>query len=142
MAPQTPYPVPRDAGVSQRMSRNRRRDTRPELALRRVLHAHGLRYRVDAAIRVEGVQVKPDVVFAGRKVAVFIDGCFWHSCPEHGNIPTHNHAYWAPKLSRNVERDRRVDLALSVGGWTAVRIWEHEDTQHAAERVVEALQRP
>jgi len=93
-------------------------------------------------IRVGDVIVRPDVVFVGPRVAVFVDGCFWHSCPEHGNVPTHNHTYWEAKLRRNVERDLRVDLALVAGGWITVRVWEHEDAREAAERVLRALQRP
>lgn len=122
------------------MSRNRRRDTEPEKAVRRALHARGLRFRVDHVVRAEGVSVRPDIVFTRWRVAVFVDGCFWHCCPEHGNIPTRNRTYWVPKLERNVRRDRRVDAALGDTGWQVVRGWEHEPPEEIAERVVECLQ--
>src|SRR4051794_30299819 len=94
-----PYPHPTDARVSNRMRRNRRRDTGPELAVRRLLHHMGLRYRVDHAIRTPHRIVRPDLVFTRVRLAVFVDGCFWHCCPEHGNAPRANTAYWAPKLA-------------------------------------------
>src|SRR4051794_11029082 len=108
------------------MSRNRRRDTGPERALRRLLHAQGLRFRVDFPVRLDGLTVRPDVVFPRWQVAVFVDGCFWHGCPEHGNVPTRNAEYWIPKLQRNVDRDRRSNAALRSAGWQVVRVWEHE----------------
>src|SRR4051794_4976178 len=102
------YPEPADAMVSARMARNRRRDTKPELRLRAALHARGLRFRVDYPVRTDALTVRPDVVFTRWRVAVFVDGCFWHGCPEHGTRPQRNAAYWGPKLQRNVARDRRV----------------------------------
>lgn len=121
------------------MSRNRRRDTKPELLLRRLLHAQGLRYRVDYRIRVGEMGVSPDIVFTRDRLAVFIDGCFWHSCPQHGNIPTRNMSYWVPKLERNRARDRLVTAALEAGNWTVVRAWEHEPAAEVAARVWELL---
>jgi DNA mismatch endonuclease (patch repair protein) len=85
--------------------------------------------------------VRPDIVFTARKVAVFVDGCFWHVCPEHGRQPTTNDWYWAPKLRRNVERDRLADQALHAAGWDVVRAWEHEPTEEAARRVDQVLER-
>lgn len=120
------------------MRGNRKTNTKPELALRGGLHRRGLRYRVHAAVAVGDLRVVPDVVFPRRRVALFLDGCVWHSCPIHGMRPRANAAYWVPKLARNVERDRRVDIALRGAGWTVIRIWEHEladDVDSAVERV-------
>lgn len=118
------------------MRANRRRDTSTERAIRSALHAAGLRYRVDAPIHVEGARpVRPDVVFTKKRVAVFIDGCFWHGCPEHGTNPATNSAYWTTKLAENRERDARHQALLEGAGWTVVRLWEHEAPAPAAERV-------
>jgi DNA mismatch endonuclease (patch repair protein) len=117
------------------MKGNRRRDTQPELALRKAMHKRGLRYRVDFPVAAGSRRVRPDAVFTRQWVAVFLDGCFWHRCPNHGVAPRANSDYWAPKLARNVERDREVDAALGLGGWMVIRIWEHEDAEAAAERV-------
>lgn len=122
------------------MSRNRRRDTKPELLLRRLLHAHGLRYRVDHRIRIGEISVRPDIVFTRCRLAIFVDGCFWHCCPQHGNIPDRNQSYWVPKLERNRARDRSGTEALEAGGWTVVRAWEHEPAAEVAARVLELLQ--
>ena len=119
------------------MQANRRKDTKPEVALRRALHARGYRYRVDLRLDVGGVKVRPDLVFTRRKVAVFVDGCFWHVCPEHGRDPTTNEWYWAPKLRRNIERDRAADAALGAAGWTVVRLWEHVPLDAAVAEVLE-----
>ena len=134
-----PYPAPTGAGASASGVGNRRADTKPEMRVRSALHAAGLRYRKDLLIRYEGGRVKPDVVFTRRKVAVFIDGCFWHSCPVHGTSPKSNTSYWGPKLGANVARDRRNDDGLSAAGWLVVRIWEHEDVDEAVARVIEAV---
>jgi DNA mismatch endonuclease (patch repair protein) len=122
------------------MSRNRRRDTKPELLLRRVLHARGLRYRVDYPIKVGEVTVRPDVVFTRRQIAVFLDGCFWHGCPQHGNVPDRNRAYWLPKLARNLARDAAVTTALTQAGWAVVRAWEHESSEGIADRILALLE--
>jgi DNA mismatch endonuclease (patch repair protein) len=121
------------------MRRNPRRDTRPEVALRKELHARGLRFRKDLLLRSPSRTVRPDVVFTRTRVAVFVDGCFWHCCPEHGTQPRSNSRYWAPKLARNVARDRAVDEALSSDGWIVVRGWEHESAGEIADRVERAL---
>jgi DNA mismatch endonuclease (patch repair protein) len=78
------------------------------------------------AVLAGGVQVRPDATFTRARLAVFVDGCYWHRCPEHGTRPSANPAYWGPKLDRNVDRDLRVDAALASEGWTVVRLWEHE----------------
>jgi len=137
-----PYPQPLNAGRTANMKANRRADTKPELALRRALHALGYRYRKDYRLDLaDGARVRPDIVFTARKVAVFVDGCFWHCCPEHGSQPANNTWYWEPKLRRNVERDRAADVALGAGGWTVVRLWEHEPLGGAVETVVTAVGR-
>lgn len=108
------------------MLANRRVDTKPELLLRSALHRSGLRFRKDLRIDFSGGgSVRPDVVFTGARVAVFIDGCFWHRCPEHFQRPKANRAFWDAKISSSVDRDRRVDEALTADGWTVLRFWEH-----------------
>ncbi len=121
------------------MQANRRRDTKPEVVLRRALHRLGYRYRKDLLLRLEDVKVRPDIVFTRRKVAVFVDGCFWHVCPQHGRQPTTNEWYWTPKLRRNMERDERANEALRQEGWSVVRVWEHEALDEAIASVQAAL---
>ena len=120
------------------MSRLGQRDTAPELALRSELHRRGLRFRVDRR-PVAGIRTRADLVFPGPKVAVYVDGCFWHGCPDHGTMPKANAEFWKPKLARNQERDREIDEALAADGWTVVRVWEHEDPRAAADRVERAV---
>jgi DNA mismatch endonuclease (patch repair protein) len=117
----------------------RRADTEPELAVRRILHGQGYRYRVDLRLDLSGGRTRPDIVFTRHKVAVFIDSCFFHCCPEHGRTPAANVAYWAPKLARNVARDREADALLESNGWLVLRAWTHESPEAVAERVVAAL---
>ena len=133
------YPQPLNAGRSANMRANRRKDTKPEMALRRALHAQGYRYRKDYRLDLTGARVRPDIAFTARRVAVFVDGCFWHCCPQHGTQPANNTWYWEPKLARNVQRDRAADAALAGAGWSVVRIWEHETLESAVEAVVSAL---
>jgi len=127
------------AATRTSMLGSRRRDTKPELALRSALHAAGLRFRKDFRIDLGRVKPRPDIVFTRAKVAVFVDGCFWHGCPRHRTQPTRNSDYWAPKLARNVERDREHDAALADHGWRVIRIWEHETAGEATQRVAEAV---
>lgn len=127
-----------DPRTSARMSRQRTRDTAAEWALRRLIHARGLRYRVDAVL--PGLpRRRADILFPRQKVAVFVDGCFWHGCPEHKTAPKSNAAWWATKLARNIERDRETDTHLAELGWKVVRIWEHENPECAADRVEAAV---
>lgn len=135
-----PYPEPTSPAVSRRMRRNPRRDTKPEIALRSELHSCGLRFRKDLPIRAGGRSVRPDVVFTRYRIAVFVDGCFWHCCPIHGNKPARNTGYWGPKLERNVARDAAVDEALGAAGWLVIRGWEHEAPEQIATRVGAALE--
>lgn len=121
------------------MQANRRTNTKPEVALRSALHRLGYRYRKDFRLDLDGVKVRPDIVFTARKVAVFVDGCFWHVCPQHGRQPTTNEWYWTPKLQRNMQRDRVVNDALEVAGWQVVRLWEHVPLLAAVDAVVTAL---
>ncbi|MGN6275175.1 MAG: very short patch repair endonuclease [Solirubrobacterales bacterium] len=121
------------------MRANRRADTAPELALRSELQRLGLRFRKDLALKLSAGRVRPDIVFTRAKIAVFVDGCFWHRCPEHGQMPKANRNYWAPKLARNVERDRRNDAALIEDGWRVIRFFEHVSAQEAAGVVRKAV---
>ena len=127
------------AATRARMQRQARRDTRPEAALRALLWRRGLRYRVD--YRVPGTRGRVDIAFQRAKVAVFVDGCFWHGCPQHGSLPKANAGWWAEKLRANVERDRRASSTLEELGWQVTRIWEHEDASAVADNI-ELLVRP
>jgi DNA mismatch endonuclease (patch repair protein) len=117
-----------------RMRSNKSRDTKPELALRSAVHARGLRYRVSAK-PLAGVRRTADLVFSRAKVAVFLDGCFWHGCPEHHTVASANATFWADKVEGNRKRDRDTDDRLAEAGWVSVRVWEHEDVAEAARRV-------
>lgn len=122
------------------MKGNRKRDTRPEIALRSALHRVGLRFRCDYPIRrPDRRPIRVDIAFTRQRVAVFVDGCFWHCCPEHSNMPRANRSYWQPKLERNVQRDAETVAALTDMGWHTIRVWEHEDPADATQRVRAAL---
>ncbi|MFC9519030.1 very short patch repair endonuclease [Nocardiaceae bacterium NPDC056970] len=127
-----------DPLTSARMRAQRRRDTAPEVALRRELHRRGARFFVDRA-PLRGLRRRADLVFPRKRVAVYVDGCFWHSCPQHATSPKNNAQWWADKLAANVVRDRDTDARLAAAGWRVVRIWEHEDPAEAADRVQAAL---
>ena len=114
------------------------RDTRPELALRQLLHARGLRYRVHVR-PVPELRRTADIVFTKARVTIFVDGCFWHCCPDHGTFPTANAAWWKAKLDRNVDRDAETDRVLRSEGWVVIRIWEHEAPDAGAARIAEAV---
>lgn len=121
------------------MRSNRSRDTRPELALRSAVHALGLRYRVNAR-PLPNLRRTADLVFPRAKVAVFLDGCFWHGCPEHHTVAVTNAEFWAEKVATNRRRDRDTDERLAAAGWTSIRIWEHEDPVEAAQRVRDVVE--
>lgn len=116
------------------MSRTRRRDTKPELELRRALHARGLRFRVDRSVLADRRR-RPDIVFGPARVVVFVDGCFWHGCPEHATWPASNPDFWREKIETNRLRDRDTDERLAAEGWEVVRVWEHEEPTAAADRI-------
>ncbi len=139
-APDARQPFASTPGVRRRMQAMGRRDTAPEMAVRRLLHAAGLRYRVDVR-PLPGLNRRADVVFTRARVAVFVDGCFWHGCPEHGRRQVRvNTWYWPEKIARNMARDRDTDARLADAGWEVVRIWEHEDPEVAAARIREAVE--
>jgi len=115
------------------MKRMPRKDTGPEVLVRRALHRLGLRYRVN----YRGLPGTPDVVFTKARIALFVDGCFWHRCPDHGVIPKANRQWWSDKLQTTVERDGRKDSELEAAGWLPVHVWEHEDSSEAASRIYE-----
>ncbi|MER7827554.1 very short patch repair endonuclease [Streptomyces sp. NPDC096097] len=128
--------VPSSPSVSARMSRQARRNTTPELAVRRLLHAAGLRYRLQ--VKVPGMPRRTiDIAFPGAKVAVFLDGCFWHGCPEHATQPKSNAQWWREKLDKNMARDRETSELLAAAGWTVLRFWEHETPESVAARVID-----
>lgn len=137
--PSAPYPVPSSAAVTAVMKGNRKVGSKPETQLRSALHRLGYRFRKNFSIHAGELRVKPDIVFPKKRLAVFVDGCFWHRCPIHGTEPSVNTAYWEPKLNRNVARDRRVDLALEAAGWRVVRVWEHQPLDEASRVVAETL---
>lgn len=132
--PLTPIPVPESDQTRAVMKGNKGRDTVPEIAVRSALHSMGLRFRKNAR-PVKGLRCTADVVFPRERVAVFIDGCFWHSCPEHGRVPTKDRTYWSEKLERNVARDARNTKALRSSGWIVLRYWEHDQPMEIARQI-------
>ena len=134
-------PGPEHEWVRQRMSDQKRAGTAPEMLLRRALFARGLRYRV--GYKVPGVPRRTiDIAFPGKRVAVFVDGCFWHGCPQHCVPPKNNAAWWAAKLQRNQERDRETDDVLHAAGWTSLRFWEHQPVMEAVDLTCRTLNLP
>ncbi len=116
------------------MQGNRYRDTKPELRLRSALHRLGLRYRVDVRPAPD-VAARADIVFRRARLALFMDGCFWHGCPDHFKIPALNQSYWTAKITRNCQRDADVSAALRDAGWIVLRFWEHEAPDEVARTV-------
>jgi DNA mismatch endonuclease, patch repair protein len=123
------------------MQANRRRDTKPELRVRSILHRRGYRFRVDYPIQTATRMRRPDIAFTRQRVAIFIDGCFWHLCPEHCRMPARNRDYWEAKLRGNNQRDRLVDLELRNAGWAVLRFWEHQGAAEAADAIEWLVQR-
>lgn len=121
------------------MKRQGRRDTRPELAIRSALHRAGLRFRVD--YRLPGLRRRGDIAFPAKRLVVFVDGCFWHGCPEHGTWPKENADWWRAKIEANVARDRDTDARLVQDGWFVLRVWEHEVPDEAVARLLAVLDR-
>ncbi|MFB7467982.1 very short patch repair endonuclease [Streptomyces sp. NPDC056224] len=126
------------AARRRNMQAIRSRDTKPEMIIRRLVHAQGLRYRI-AARPLPGLRRTADLVFRPTKVAVFVDGCYWHGCPEHYVSPRTNPGYWSEKVARNIARDRDTDQKLMEAGWLVLRFWEHEDSGHCAEEIADAV---
>jgi len=135
MKPRPPASSPQ---ALRRMQAARQRDTVPEVAVRRILHAKGMRFRVDRAV-ISGVHRRADIVFTKAKLAVFVDGCFWHCCPIHRTFPKANAAWWADKLRTNRRRDAETNRMLAKQGWHVERVWEHESPGDAAARIIAAL---
>jgi DNA mismatch endonuclease (patch repair protein) len=136
-----PAVMPLTAGVSSRMRLQRTRDTAPEIATRRTLHAAGLRFRVQYP--VPGVPRRSiDIAFPAPKLAIFIDGCFWHGCGKHRSIPENNSSWWREKIRINQERDRTTDIHLIASGWRVLRFWEHQDVSEIVSAVLAQTRRP
>ena len=135
-----PYPTPTSPAATKKMRSNRRVDTKPEVSLRSLLHQSGFRFRKDYPIRLPtGKVVHSDIVFTKKKLAVFVDGCFWHCCPDHGTVPKSNQAYWVPKLRQNIERDKSITAGLLTEGWRVIRIWEHMHPVDAGKQITDML---
>lgn len=115
------------------------RDTRPEVELRSQLHRAGMRFFVHRS-PIPTLRRKADIVFPRLRIAVYVDGCFWHGCPTHGTWPKSNAAWWRNKIETNRERDRDTDERLTREGWTVIRIWEHEDPETATNKVLRSVQ--
>ena len=128
----------RSSESSRRMKSQRTRDTKCELNIRKILHSNGFRYRVD--IRpVSNLNRKADIVFPKLRVAIFVDGCFWHGCTHHRGPSKTNSEWWTNKISSNRQRDRDTDMRLESQGWIVIRVWEHEDPQLGASRIMAAV---
>ena len=121
------------------MLANKSRDTRPELLVRSLVHRRGLRYRISAR-PLPGLRRTADLVFRPTRVAVFVDGCYWHGCPHHYKEPKTNTDYWRAKIAGNGQRDRQTDKLLSEAGWLVLRFWEHEDPNEIADAIATAVE--
>lgn len=133
-----PRPQASSSAARKRMQSTPRRDTTAELRVRRRLHSMGLRYTVDSRPLLESPR-RADVVFRRARVAVFVDGCFWHGCPDHGTWPRANGEFWRAKIAANLKRDADTNERLQDRGWLAIRVWEHEDPQNAAKRIAQGV---
>lgn len=132
------YPTPLSPAVTSSMKGNRRIDTKPERRLRSILHRMGYRFRKDFPIAISPKRkCRPDIAFTRIKLAVFVDGCFWHCCPEHGHFPNNNREYWIDKLTGNQNRDINDTKGLELEGWAVLRIWEHVPLELAVSGVTE-----
>lgn len=131
-------PAASSESIRKRMQSQKRRDTGPELEIRSQLHRLGYRFRVDYPL--PGTRRRVDIAFTRKRVAVFVDGCFWHSCSRHGTLPRANRRWWAQKLADNVTRDRATDATLRRDGWKVIRVWEHEPVLRAAARITRSVE--
>lgn len=132
-----PTPPATSPATAKVMRRTGRRDTRPELRMRRELHQRGLRCLLDASPKGTNRRRRVDLLLRGARIAVFVDDCFWHSCPEHAHLPKSNRDWWQRKLEGIVRRDRDTDAELTAAGWLVVRVWEHGDPKIAADRIAQ-----
>lgn len=139
MKPSGSVAKPSSPEASARLARVRQKDTAAELRLRRTLHARGLRYRIHVPV-LEKPRRVADIVFRRRKLAIFVDGCFWHGCPQHGTSSKSNADFWRDKIETNQKRDLDTNQRLTQAGWRVLRVWEHEDAEDAADRIMEALE--
>ena len=139
MKPSGSVVKPSSPEASARLARVRQKDTAAELRLRRTLHARGLRYRIHVPL-LERPRRVADIVFRRRKLAIFVDGCFWHGCPQHGTSSKSNDEFWRDKIETNQKRDLDTNHRLTQAGWRVLRVWEHEDAEDAADRIMEALE--
>lgn len=134
-----PPPAAGSPLIRAKMQAQRARNTKPEIQLRRELHARGVRFRLDG--KLPGLRRRSaDIVWSGRRLAVFVDGCFWHGCPDHFVLPKTHSDWWHQKIQRNKARDLETTLALTSAGWTVIRIWEHLRTDLAADVVQAVIQ--
>lgn len=130
--------APSSPEATRRMQRVRQKNTSAESLLRRELHALGLRYRIQVLVSTKPRRVA-DITFVGPRIAVFVDGCFWHGCPEHATWPKQNAEFWRSKILTNRERDRDTDTRLRADGWEVVRVWAHETPGKAALRIAKLV---
>ena len=135
-----PIALPTSDHAAATMRANRGRDTAPEVALRSALHARGLRFRKNYRLDLDaGRRVRPDIVFPKLRLAVFVDGCFWHGCQKHRSLPTSNAAFWKRKIEGTQGRDRKQSAWLQAAGWTVVRVWEHDLPEPAVQTIVDLV---
>ena len=132
--------TPPTATVRRQMQSQKTAGTKIEMAVRRRLHAQGYRYRVNCRLLPDH-RFTGDIAWRGRRLVVFLDGCFWHGCPTHGTTPKSNQEWWGAKIAANRERDQRVDEVLTARGWTVLRFWEHDDPAAVTDCVVDHLER-
>lgn len=132
------FPAATTLATKKVMRANRRKNTQPELRVRRIVHASGLRYRVDYRPE-ESLNRRGDLVFLGSKVVVFIHGCFWHGCPKHFSAPKSNRSFWKTKIDTNRKRDKETQRYLQKKGWKVVTIWEHSSPEKAAAKIIEIV---
>lgn len=125
---------PKNDHVRRQMREQRERDTGIERSLRTALHQRGLRFRLHRRL-LKGSRREADIVFVGARVAVFVDGCFWHGCPKHGTWPTNNKDFWRQKIEANQKRDAETTEQLTALGWKVIRVWEHEEPVHASDQI-------
>lgn len=132
-----PPAPPASSPTARKVMQGNRSESEVERDLRSELHRRGLRFRKHLA-PLAGMRCRPDIVFTKSRIAVFVDGCFWHRCPEHGSMPKTNDRYWRPKLEANVQRDRRNDAALQAAGWAVLRFWTHDSVGEMADAIFRA----